>query len=710
MPRHSLPRLARACAVLVFAALSSCSERSVVTPNVQRLPGIRTAALTSPPTTGIALLFDGSTSSAATANGAPVTTQTGDIKLEAWVKFASPTAAGQMIVYNGHTAVSGWGIFLAGNQVCLLAGGVDAPCSPATLIVGQWQHVSAERRADGSITLAVDGVEYALEIGANPLGGAFASQERTLVGRGTGPEDATDTPGDVFNGLIDDVRITTSAGAVIEAWSFDASTTEQTTGVNGATLFLRNIELVHIGTPVAIDVNPRQPQQLVDPERGGSIEVALLSGGGFDPTSVDESTVSFGPGNAAALRRGVRVDVDHDGDRDLLFTFDLGASGLTCMRGTATLAAKTRAGESLVGSDAVNTLTNRLPPNTRIVRCDAPQVLVTDLAPDASSSIGRAIDDRGEVAGTALFTGLVMYRWFEGTLTQQPPLAALPGTPLMNERGQIISTMRMLPVNPIVQRGFIWDGDALTDLGVDGTRTTVLALNKHGAVAGRGVFNGTFIYKWQDGVTTTLHETPERRFFRVAGLTDAGQAGGSSSDADFNSRIFLWDGTVFTDLSAPGPASDFAFAMNDHAQIVGRSANFIDFINYPTLWSPAGKIQLSDQPGDAIKINKHGEVVINSDLGAAIAVWRAGAITPLHGTENFEGFVNAFNDLGQAGGTAGGYAAFWDADGALVKLEGGQLRSISSSAVGMNNRGQVVGQYRDSEFLSHAVLWTITRR
>lgn len=208
------------------------------------------------PSKNIALLCNpGSTPR--TALGAPATTQVDDLRLEATVKWLGPSTRGSLIVYNGHGAVSGWGIFVLAstdtpaNSVAVLAGGVVVAPSPITLTAGKWQRVRMDR-VDQVVTLSVRDVErddddddddtsvqtYSFGvIPVNPVGGGFRHIEQTQVG-------------DAFNGFIENARIKglDASESVIESWAFNHGTPAgryelfgtTSTGVNGHVLNLQN--------------------------------------------------------------------------------------------------------------------------------------------------------------------------------------------------------------------------------------------------------------------------------------------------------------------------------------------------------------------------------------------------------------------------------------------------------------------------------------
>jgi hypothetical protein len=195
---------------------------------------------------GTTLFFNGADANASTPLGTVLTTQIDDIAFDAMVRFEGGNSAEshQMIYYNGHGAVSGWGIIVLGaphglpdGTIGILSGGIDIPLTPFVLTPGVWQHVSAERRA-GVVTVTLDDQSYVVgPLPVNPIGGAFAGIERTTVG-GDGTFDA---PTGDFHGAIEKVRVRDLAtDEWVERWNFNEGQGATATGVKGTVLYVGN--------------------------------------------------------------------------------------------------------------------------------------------------------------------------------------------------------------------------------------------------------------------------------------------------------------------------------------------------------------------------------------------------------------------------------------------------------------------------------------
>ena len=114
--------------------------------------------------------------------------------------------------------------------------------------------------------------------------------------------------------------------------------------------------LVRVQRTVGIDIRPRNPRNVIRPGTGGFVDVAALSEAGFDATTVDPVSVAFGPGGAAPVGVPSLADVDRDGLDDLVLTFRVGDTGITCGDTSATLAATTTTGVGISGEDGVMTV------------------------------------------------------------------------------------------------------------------------------------------------------------------------------------------------------------------------------------------------------------------------------------------------------------------------------------------------------------------
>lgn len=143
---------------------------------------------------------------------------------------------------------------------------------------------------------------------------------------------------------------------------------------SGNILLPRDIRDVAPPRRITIEVRP-----VIKPSSGGHgsglgfVPVAVLGDADFDVTTLDPTTVRFGPAAARdadgpdAPHR-YEADLDGDGDLDLMFHFRLAETGLGPADATATLTGSTYAGQDVVGTAGLRGTPPDAPPaGTRLV-------------------------------------------------------------------------------------------------------------------------------------------------------------------------------------------------------------------------------------------------------------------------------------------------------------------------------------------------------
>jgi len=111
--------------------------------------------------------------------------------------------------------------------------------------------------------------------------------------------------------------------------------------------------------PVDIDIKPgkfRDRPNRLDPN-DKSIKVAILGTNDFDVLQVDQTTIRFGPDEAPLDPAQCKVkDFNEDGLSDLSCKFKMSDTGIACGDTEATLIGKTFGGESISGTDSIETV------------------------------------------------------------------------------------------------------------------------------------------------------------------------------------------------------------------------------------------------------------------------------------------------------------------------------------------------------------------
>lgn len=102
---------------------------------------------------------------------------------------------------------------------------------------------------------------------------------------------------------------------------------------------------------IFIDIKPGDYLNSLNLRARGLVPVAILTGAGFDASTVDPGTVTFAD---ASPRKWKMTDVDNDGDLDMLLHFDTQDLNIDVDSTEATLTGTCNNGTDIVGTDSVN--------------------------------------------------------------------------------------------------------------------------------------------------------------------------------------------------------------------------------------------------------------------------------------------------------------------------------------------------------------------
>ena len=291
--------------------------------------------------------------------------------------------------------------------------------------------------------------------------------------------------------------------------------------------------------------------------------------------------------------------------------------------------------------------------------------------------------------------------------------SALPAD--FNNRGQVVGSSLTADG---ATHAFLWDGDVMRDLGTlgylnsEGTR-----INEAGLIAG-AVWTGfgednrhSIAAIWRDG-TGTILDAPGGLF--VDAMNESGdilwrQPGHESG------KNWLWRNGAWSDMgnwySLKQPSNA---AMNDHGQIVvrhgfrgglweGDSLHDIGVLS----WRCAGDSLCGwSFPMD---INESGQIVgTSSDTGkiTRFVLWEKGEIRALALAPFAVGWTNHayINDRGQIAASAAGEAFFWS-DGNRQSL----VAPGGVEVVGLNANGEVAGTFLTGTGEQHVFVWSESR-
>jgi hypothetical protein len=134
-------------------------------------------------------------------------------------------------------------------------------------------------------------------------------------------------------------------------------------GALGSNITWSNISVTVTGSAfeiplgVAIAVNPGSYPAPINPGSNGVVPVAVLGTVGFDVTTVDPSTLTFGPTGVETTVRACNIeDVNNDGQLDLVCQFLGGSIAFQAGDRNAVLRGKTTNGIPILGTEQIVTV------------------------------------------------------------------------------------------------------------------------------------------------------------------------------------------------------------------------------------------------------------------------------------------------------------------------------------------------------------------
>jgi len=339
------------------------------------------------------------------------------------------------------------------------------------------------------------------------------------------------------------------------------------------------------------------------------------------------------------------------------------------------------------------------------------------------------------------------------------PLSTFEGTArIINNQGTAVGAADTAVPDPFapncfspscfVQHAFQWRDGVLTDLGAlaEGVSSYTISVNGIGDVAGFS----------QNGLIDPLTGTPELYavLWKNGQIINLGTLGGNGSAATSvnnrnqivggaantvpdpfslmsflggptlatQTRAFLWENGAMRDLGTLGGPDSFAWFVNEVGQVAGLSytdSTPNDTTGIPTLhpflWKNGRMLDLGSLGGtfaDVYGFNNRGQVVGPMTLaGDEIQhpyLWSDGTLIDLGTLGGSNGEARDINESGEVVGVAdlpnGQHNGFLWNSGAMIDL--GNL-GLTSAALGINSKGQVVGGSRVSRVpsLISAFLW-----
>ena len=268
----------------------------------------------------------------------------GDMTIDFWFRINSQkynVLAAKGIGLDGNEwYVRQGGAFGAGLEFAFQDTDLDlvTATSSSPIITGIFYHLALVR--DGTTgRLYLNGIQVASD--TNPALGDISNPHNIFIGADNRLRSALPSP------FVNDFAAVTIDEVEIYSRSLSASEIQA--------IFAADIAGKCKTISVDIDIKPGSFPNSINPKSNGVIPVAILTTSSFDASTVDASTVKFGPNNAPAVRSSMQ-DVDGDGDLDMILFFNTQQTGIACGQTSATLKGQTAAGIPIEGSDSIKTV------------------------------------------------------------------------------------------------------------------------------------------------------------------------------------------------------------------------------------------------------------------------------------------------------------------------------------------------------------------
>ncbi|MBN1845535.1 MAG: hypothetical protein JW810_07615, partial [Sedimentisphaerales bacterium] len=256
---------------------------------------------------------------------------------------------------------------------------------------------------------------------------------------------------------------------------------------------------------------------------------------------------------------------------------------------------------------------------------------------------------------------------------------------------------------------------SLTDLGtLGGDFSVALGINAGGQVVGYSGDDAgvTRAFLWENGAMSTLPTaTVGAETSYAYGISDSGSIAGTMKLTTGEIRGFYFNGSTVTNIHtvANGYAS-YVWALNDAGQVVG---NYNDGSHdHAFLWDSTDGMQaLGTTYGKAYDINGAGRVAGQTLAGTGYnhaCVFQSGTVTDIHALSTTDSSALGLNDVGQVVGWYryqfnDTHAFVWDSISGMQDL--GTLGDDNGMAWSINNSGQIVGSDYVSMSTQHAFIY-----
>lgn len=267
----------------------------------------------------------------------------------------------------------------------------------------------------------------------------------------------------------------------------------------------------------------------------------------------------------------------------------------------------------------------------------------------------------------------------------------------VNSRGQVAVDAQSR------SNSYIWHRGKVTPLP---DRFSPVAINEKGHVAGNIRFGDVEPFYqaaiWRDGKLTVL--STERKSLYATGMNDRDEVVGEGPVGDRSlDRAFVWRNGTVTDLDTPAGFDSYAKDINNKGEIVGFTRDGVPGPRQAVIWRGGVRTALGAGITYAAGINDRSEIAVTTfrDNRTRAGVWRRGVVT----------LMDAPNYADAAGINERGDVTGWitrsPSDVAAFRWRAGKMRELGpGSGYGINNGGQVVGQYEPAEGGFYAATWS----
>ena len=210
---------------------------------------------------------------------------------------------------------------------------------------------------------------------------------------------------------------------------------------------------------------------------------------------------------------------------------------------------------------------------------------VTALDPRWTGSIGRDINEPGQVAGQGQNpTGQSRAFLWEGGVTRYlgvPAGGNLSRARSINDSGDVVGEWRILAGGQQRFKAFLYEDGRMRDLnglipaGTGWELTGAQAINESGQVVGAGTINNqTHAYLYEGGAPTDLGGILEETYSVAWGINDHGDVVGGAGSAESQSKAYVYRNGTMQKLGNPGAFSaSEAVGINNGGQVIGWSFN-----------------------------------------------------------------------------------------------------------------------------------------